>query len=355
MNRWQGNRIAWAGAWHYAHNNPRYEELIPRLANVDRYYVRLSSFWPLRGILRRVWLPMLVRWLGIRYPLFFCTDWRQIRTVRCRVVVDHDDPVFSAPEIAALNLPNVAIVVTTTDLVRKNLQEAGVRSPIEIVPQGVAIGQVDPERVRAIRRQYSPDPDEIVVGLHQPHFDFASELPDGPAGQMYAVDPLLEAMQLARGKDPRLVLWLVGRPSAKVGTYAAEHAWVRMTGYQPRVALMEYVSAFDIGAYPRTLDLKGRSSVKALEYMACGVPVIGFNVDEMRIACEGGAGIAVDGIAAFAKTLAALAHDRARRERMGANGKQTALRYDWDTLSDTYRILLDRYCGPVSGKGGDSA
>jgi glycosyltransferase involved in cell wall biosynthesis len=345
-----GNRIAWAGAWHFAHNNPRYEELIPRLTNVDRYIVPLSPFWPLRGVQRRIRLPLLVRWLGVRYPLYFCTDWRQIRTVRCRVVVDHDDPVFSVPEIAALNLPNVAAVVTTTELVRKNLIAAGVRSPIEIVPQGVAIGRVDPDRVLAIRRQYSPDPEEIVVGLHQPHFDFASELPPGPAGQMYAVDTLLEAMQTAREKDPRLVLWLVGRPSAKVGAYAAGNSWVRMIGYQPRTALMEFVSAFDLGAYPRTLDLKGRSSVKVLEYVACGVPVIGFDVDEMRIATAGGAGIAVDGVAAFAQTLESLARDPARRKRMGANGKQTALPYDWDALSGTYRKLLDRLSGSVPGK-----
>jgi glycosyltransferase involved in cell wall biosynthesis len=345
------NRVAWAGAWHFAHNNPRYEELIPRLTNVDRFAVRLSPFWPLRGIERRIWLPLLVRWLGIRYPLILCTDWRQIKTVRARVVCDHDDPVFAAPEIAALNLPNVAAVVTTTDLVRKNLREAGVRSPIEIVPQGVAIGAVDPGRVRVLRRSYSPNPDEVIVGLHQPHFDFASELPAGSTEQMYAVDLLLEAMQLARGKDPRLVLWLVGRPSAKVAAFAADHPWVRMIGYQPRATLMEYVSAFDIGVYPRTLDLKGRSSVKVLEYMACGVPVAGFAVDEMRIAVEGGAGIAADGVAALAKALVALAGDRAQCKRMGERGKRAARAYDWDALSDAYRKLLDRLSESSSGKG----
>jgi glycosyltransferase involved in cell wall biosynthesis len=337
------NRIAWAGAWHYAHNNPRYEELIPRLANVDRYTVRLSPFWPLRGILRRVWLPLLIRWMGMRYQWVFTTDWRQIRIVRSRVVVDHDDPVFSAPEIAALNLPNVAAVVTTTELVRENLRAAGVRSPIEIIPQGVAIGRVDPERVRAIRRQYSPDPDEIVVGLHQPHFDFASELPPGPAGQMYAVDPLLEAMRTAREKNPHLVLWLVGRPSARVSAYAAGQLWVRLIGYQPRVALMEFVSAFEIGAYPRTLDLKGRSSVKVLEYMACGVPVVGFDVDEMRIAAGSGAGIAAGSAAAFAETLNALSKNPGRRKQMGGRGKMEAARYDWDVLASQYGELLERY------------
>jgi glycosyltransferase involved in cell wall biosynthesis len=348
------NRIAWAGGWHYAHNNQRYEELIPRLSIVDRFYIHLPRFWPLRGIRRRIWLPLLVRWLGTRYPLLFCTDWRQIRMVRARVVCDLDDPVFSVEEISALNLPNVAAVVTTTELVRKNLQEAGVRSPIEVIPQGVAIGRVDPDRVRAIRRQYSPDPNEVIVGLHQPHFDFASELPVGSVEQMYAVDNLLNAMMRAREENPRLVLWLVGQPSPKVAAFAADHSWVRLIGYQPRAALMEYVSVFNIGVYPRILDLKGRSSVKVLEYMACGVPVVGFDVEEMRIASEAEAGIAVPDVASFAEALTSLAGDRPQRERLGANGKRTALSYDWDILSDAYRNLLDRLIEPGPGKGGVS-
>jgi glycosyltransferase involved in cell wall biosynthesis len=349
------NRIAWAGAWHYAHNNPRQEELLPRLSNIDRYYVHLPPFWPVRGILRRIWLPLLVRWIGVRYPMVYTSDWRQIRMLRCRVVCDHDDPVFSAPEIDALNLPNVAAVVVTTDLVKRNLREAGVRAPIEVIPQGVAVGRVDPERVRLIRQKYSPAAEEVVVGLHQPHFEYSSELPAGSVEQMYAVDRLLEAVSLAHGKDPRLVLWLVGRPSTRVAAFAANHPWIRLIGYQPRTALMEFVSAFDIGVYPRTLDLKGRSSVKVLEYMACGVPVVGLQVDEMRLASDGGAGIAVDGVAAFAEALAALAKNPGRRKQMGGRGKQAALPYHWDLLSRTYRDLLDRLSAPAGGKEGGTA
>jgi glycosyltransferase involved in cell wall biosynthesis len=106
---------------------------------------------------------------------------------------------------------------------------------------------------------------------------------------------------------------------------------------------MEYVSAFDIGVYPRTLDLKGRSSIKVLEYLACGVPVVGFAVDEMRLAAKAGAGIAVDGVGAFAEALAALANDPGRRAQMGEVGKKEAARYDWEVLSLQYRNLLNRY------------
>jgi glycosyltransferase involved in cell wall biosynthesis len=342
VNRGKSGRIAWVGGWHYAHNNPRHAELIPRLSNVDRYYVNLPRFWPLRGIRRRIWLPVLIRWLGLRYPMFFCTDWHQILMVRARVVCDHDDPVFSEAEIAALNHPNVAAVVATSDLVRRNLQDAGVCRPIEVIPQGVAMKRADAERVRAVRRRYAAAADEVVVGVHQPRFAYASELtPDSPE-QMYAVDPLFDILERARARDPRLVLWLVGASDRRVREYAAWNNWVRLIGYQPRSELAGYVSAFDIGLYPRNLDLKGRISVKVVEYMACGVPVVGFDVEEMRVAVKGGAGIVAGNAADLSSALAGLAADDRRRSLLGEQGRAAAAAYDWDVLAERYRGLLAR-------------
>jgi len=113
---------------------------------------------------------------------------------------------------------------------------------------------------------------------------------------------------------------------------------------------MEYVSVFNIGVYPRILDLKGRSSVKVLEYMACGIPVVGFDVEEMRIAVEADAGITVPDINSFASAFVTIGEDQARRARLGANGIRTALLFDWDILSDVYRTLLDRLSELVPGK-----
>jgi glycosyltransferase involved in cell wall biosynthesis len=339
------NRIAWAGAWSRGHNNARYAELLPRLANVDRFYVDMHPWWPVRGIRRRIWLPLLLSWVGMRYPLILATDWRQIGRIRNRVVCDHDDPVYSAGEIAALARPNVAAVVVTTGTVRNNLRERGVRAPIEVIPQGVAWTPRDPERIRDIRRRWLRSEDEVVVGLHQPHFEFSAELREGAVNQMYAVDALLAAMDEARRSDPRLVLWLIGRPSAKVAEFAADRPWLRLPGYRDRSTLLDYVAAFDIGAYPRAGDIRGWGSIKVLEYLACGIPTVGFDVGEMEPVRAAGAGIIVPDTPSFAKALVSLARDPNARRRMGEQGARAAVPYRWDALSTKYIALLNSLAG----------
>jgi glycosyltransferase involved in cell wall biosynthesis len=336
------NRIAWAGAWSRGHNNTRYAELLPRLANVDRYFVDMHPWWPLRGLRRRIWLPLLSIWMGLRYPLVLATDFRQIRLLRGRVVCDHDDPLFRPEEIRALNAPNVAAVVVTGEAVAKGLADRGLRKDAFVIPQGVSAGSIDPKRVRAIRDCVRRSDREVAAGIHQPHFEFGSELGGGAARQMYAVDSLFEAVARARKKEPRLVLWLVGGASRMVREYAEQNPWVRLLGYQPHAELMDTVAAFDIGVYPRRGDLQGRASIKVLEYMACGVPVVGFDVEEMRIAVNGGAGIAVPSVREFSAALVSLAGDPRRRRRLGINGKRAAAAHDWDRLAREYRILLDR-------------
>jgi glycosyltransferase involved in cell wall biosynthesis len=278
----------------------------------------------------------------LRYPLMFCTDWRQIRLLHARVVLDMDDPVFSKEELAALGSPRLATLVVTTDSVRRRWQAAGVRAPIEVIPQGIALRAVDPDRVRSIRAEHRLRAGEIIAGLHQPRFGFSSEFAAGGMDQMYAVDLLFEVVALARRKDPRLELWLVGEPSARVTAFARDNPWVRLIGYRPRADLADYVSAFDIGLYPRRMDMMGRSSVKVLEYMAYGVPVAGFDVEEARFASDSGAGIVARDTASLGKALAELAGDRARRRIMGKKGKRAALPFSWDLLSEKYRALLAR-------------
>jgi glycosyltransferase involved in cell wall biosynthesis len=334
------NRFAWTGAWSRDHNNARYAELLPRLSCVDQYPVDMHPWWPIRGMRRRVQLPLRSIALGWIYPAMVCTDWRQIRFFHAPCVVDHDDPVYTRDELAALSHRKVALIIVTTEGVRDRLLAAGISKPIEIVPQGISMPDIDPVRVQEIRAHWSPEPGAVVVGLHQPHFDFASELSAAPTQQMYAVDDLFAVMELAVAKNPKLLLWLVGKPSVRVEAYARQHDWVRLLGYQPHTELMEIVSAFDIGIYPRKMDLGGRSSIKVLEYMACGVPAVGFDVDEMKMAAAGRAGMIAKTIPELAAALLGLAADKAARLASGQRGREIAARFDWNLLAHEYADLL---------------
>jgi glycosyltransferase involved in cell wall biosynthesis len=334
------NRIAWAGAWNREHNNIRYAALLPRLPSVDRYYIDMHPWWPVRGLRRRVELPLLAIALGLTYPLMFCTDWRQIRLLRAPCVIDHDDPIYAPDELAALARRNVALIVVTTEAVRSRLQAAGIQKPIRIIPQGIIMPQVDPARVQALRTQWTRDPNEIVVGIHQPHFEFSDELGGEALRQMYAVDDLLAVMEQARALDSRLALWLVGNPSPRVAEYARQNPWVRLVGYHARNELMEYVSAFDLGVYPRRMDVGGRSSIKVIEYMACGVPVVGFDVDEMQVAMDAQAGAVAQEPQRLAQTITDFARDAERRRLLGENGRRMSGQYNWDVLAVRYSELL---------------
>jgi glycosyltransferase involved in cell wall biosynthesis len=335
-----GNRVAWTGAWSREHNNPRYAELMPRLTNVDRFYIDMHPWWPLRGIRRRLQLPLLSFVLGRLYPLMLCTDWRQIRLFHAPCVVDHDDPVYAREELAALSRPNVALIVVTTDGVRERLRAAGIKKRIEIIPQGIVPPVVENARIVKIRSQWMDSEKEIVVGLHQPHFEFADELGGPSIQQMYAVNDLFSVMECAHGLAPHLSLWLVGKPSLRVVEYARTHPWVKLLGYHDRSELMDYVSAFDIGIYPRRGDVGGRASVKVLEYMACGIPVVGFDVEEMRIASDQGAGVTAN-LDSFHEQIVALASEPDQRKIFGNQGKKISSQYAWDVLAGEYKTLLE--------------
>jgi len=80
-----------------------------------------------------------------------------------------------------------------------------------------------------------------------------------------------------------------------------------------------------------------------LEYMACGVPVVGFDVEEMREVVRARAGIAAPDVPSFAAALISLGADPQQRIHMGELGKQAAVPNHWDILSERYGVLLEHW------------
>ena len=136
---------------------------------------------------------------------------------------------------------------------------------------------------------------------------------------------------------------LVGRPSAGVLELAKAHPWLRLTGYVPHTDVLNYVSAFDIGLFPREVDAGGYASIKLLEYMACGVPVVGTRVSEMDDVLQAKAGIRAGDWDDFAVWIKRLCREDPLRMALGERGRAFAAARSWEQVAAEYEGLLSRY------------
>lgn len=123
---------------------------------------------------------------------------------------------------------------------------------------------------------------------------------------------------------------------------------VRLTDWLRCDETLGYYRAidFDIGLAPLTGTVfdQSKSSIKALEYMALGIPVLASDVEPYR-------GLVIDGVNGYlirrpgewGRRLHELASDEAAREEMGAKARETArahtIEANWRKWADIYAEL----------------
>jgi glycosyltransferase involved in cell wall biosynthesis len=96
--------------------------------------------------------------------------------------------------------------------------------------------------------------------------------------------------------------------------------WVTFPGWVEQERLFDHLATADLGLEPNLEDFV--TPVKALEYMAFGLPFVAFDVAETRLVAEGAAELAPPGdVAAFAALIDGLLADPARRAALGAAGR----------------------------------
>jgi glycosyltransferase involved in cell wall biosynthesis len=340
--------------WLRDRNNPRYAVLFPRLAPFVQFrMVTLSRRRVIRALQFRAWMalkkaviyPAAARCLAARYATVFTVDTQQIPAWpgNHRVVVDMDDPVFTAEEIETLRLPQVKAIVVTTEQAKGIYRQRGVACPIHIIPQGVAIEQLDANAIREIRMQCRSARD-VVIGYHAPTLTLSSEGPRRARQGQDDLDFLFAALESARHVEPRIKLWLFGEPSAAVKHYASatRSEWIRLFGYVPLSNVLNYISSIDIGVYPRTwAQPPARFNVKLAQFMACGIPVVARDLDESYILKEARSGIVCQSQEDFSAALVALARSAGRRAELADAGRAYAREYlDWSTLVPRYQEIL---------------
>ena len=216
-------------------------------------------------------------------------------------------------------------------------------------------GGVPAERIAIVRngpdlarlRPVCPDPD---LRRRAPHiFGYV-----GVMGVQDGLDYLLRALQhLLRdlGRDDFYAV-IVGKGDALPGLKAmaagmglGEHVW--FTGRIPDADLVRCLSTADICLVPDPSNpFNDRSTmIKIMEYMALGKPIVAFDLPEHRFSAQTAALYArPNDELEFARGLAQLMDDPARREAMGASGRrrvenELAWPYSVPHLLNAYRRL----------------
>jgi glycosyltransferase involved in cell wall biosynthesis len=240
------------------------------------------------------------------------------------LVADYDDPPLSYRHSDAYVMRRADRVVFPSGPLADRIAEIyGLeRGKICVVPTGVDLSLFRP----------MPRPREksvIYYGSFAPH---RSEF-------------LLAVMDRLRKMDSEIRYILVGDAPHLI----AKRLFIDMdlggkavlAGYVPHEELPTLIQMGWIALFPQDRPLGGRLSVKLLEYMACGRPIVATDVDEAWPVREADSGVItpVDPDS-FAEAVIDLLSDEEKAGRLAENGARYAKRFDLRLITRRYAELL---------------
>jgi glycosyltransferase involved in cell wall biosynthesis len=111
--------------------------------------------------------------------------------------------------------------------------------------------------------------------------------------------------------------------------------WVTFTGWLEQDACFAHLATADLGLESTLQDI---ATVKCLEYMAYGVPIVAFDLEEIREPADGAAVYVPSGdVPAFALAISQLLDDPTRRAEMGRIARrQVEETHAWDRQQESY-------------------
>lgn len=216
----------------------------------------------------------------------------------------------------------------------------------------VAMSQDLADRISAGNR----DAEVTVVNNGVPREAFAVTAPRGHdvvfLGRLEVaqkgLDLLLDAFAAAADRLPGDLVLVGDGPDRRAVLARAERLGVadrvRLVGRVDGAEKLRLLAGARLVAMPSRFETFG---MVAAEAMACGTPVVAFEIPSLREVVRGGAGVLVPAFdtAAFADAMADLAADPDRVEAMGRRGRELAAAYDWDDVAarqeTVYRRALD--------------
>ncbi len=340
------DRIALLSIWFRGHNNPRYAELLPRLARLDACLLRLPSGRIPRGVGFRAFTatkPLLLRAVlpraGRRYRNLLSLDFDQLAHWPGAAVMDADDPLFTPREVRLLRRPALRAYVVTAEHAARRYEQLGVDKPWVVIPQGVNLTAATDELRAAAGTHKTPG--DVVLGWMAAHLltsgDRDSENP------LYNVDHLLELWDEIRTRVPAARLWLIGSPSAALSARLRGRDDVVLFGRLPREQALAVASWFDVAPYARTAD-QGIRAAKVAEFIGLGVPTVSYDYEVTANLRETGAGVLVPDPRGFVDAVTQLLTDEAVRGPIAEAARRAGRELDWDVLAKRFETeVLDTF------------
>lgn len=124
--------------------------------------------------------------------------------------------------------------------------------------------------------------------------------------------------------------------------------WTSFPGWADQDEAFTYLSTSDLGLEPNLEDIV--SPVKAMEYMAFGLPFVAFGLDETRKLAGSAAAYAAPGdVEGFARLIDQMLGDAVQREDMGRTGRRMfEERIAWERQESAYLEVFERLLAPAS-------
>lgn len=200
---------------------------------------------------------------------------------------------------------------------------------IQVMPNGVNLDTFKPVgKSKKVMAQYGLTPQHLVVGF------------TGILRPWHGVDLLVKAFIKLHKRFPRAVLLLVGDGTIRLEIEkmaqraGCQHA-VIITGRVPHQSVFDHISVFDMAVSPKTTFYA--SPMKIPEYMAMKKPVIAPDTPNIHDLIENGrTGLLFkkEDSESLYHTMASLAVDSAKRDRLAADGcRVVETRLNWPAIA----------------------
>ena len=243
-------------------------------------------------------------------------------------------------------------VVTVNDYLAERLRAHHPATPVSVVRNGPVLARVDAARRRPVEPG-STDGRAVVVWVGKM----------GPQDRVDLVVRAAEELVLRRGRgDVRFVVLGDGECLEEVTALTRElglDAHVDLTGWVDEATVFAWLAAADVGVDASLQEEV--TPVKALEYMAFGLPFACFDLTETRALAPDAAALVEPGdLVALADALEGLLDDPRRRRLLGRRGRRAVeSRLAWERQAPAYLAAVSPQ-GAASGQpwsgshGGDS-